>query len=158
MTAKNWTIICILLGACAQHPPQEEDMWPIFQNRCLTPFFEERAFATEGLQPVSPSLINSEKSFTFPPSSDVRVFRSGPRGWKLLTVSQGSERLCAILSQRDHPSALQVATEWAAVAVENSGFTYDHHFGDHIKNGSADIMFGNKVQGWKTIFLVEGSP
>lgn len=69
--------------------------------------------------------------------------------------SKDDSRICVILSQRNHSHSLQAAAEWAANAVENDGFMYDHHFSDEIRKDSIIISFGD-FRDWKTTFWVEG--
>lgn len=150
------TFICLLIGACTAYPLQEDDLWSAFQNRCLSPFLESNDFVTEGLQPVPPETVIPEEDSSSPLLVRAKAYQSRLGGWKMFLISKDDARLCMILSQRDHSRSLQAAADWAANAVENDGFMYDHHFGDEIKKGSITISFGDHIRGWKTAFLVDG--
>lgn len=156
MKSFRLTSICLLLGACTTQQFQGDDLWSAFQKRCLAPFLENSDFLTDGLQSVPRETVFPEEDFSSPLLVKAKAFQSRLGGWKMFLVSRDDARLCAIFSQRDHSNSLQAAAEWAANAVENDGFMYDHHFGDEIKKDSITISFGDHIRGWKTAFLVEG--
>ena len=154
--------VLFVLGACSNSFSYHGgDIWSNFQERCLSPILENRPFVTQNLKPISPASVFPEDEIGSPFLSTVGAFSSLSGDWKMLSGSDGGSRLCIVVSQSEHATARRLAESWAAKAVADGGFAYDHHIGSEIHkrhgNDWLSISFDGAV-GWKTGFITSIKP